>query len=474
MAITRINYGAAPDDGTGDPLRTAFQKTDNNFVDLDSRKANQTDVTTALGNKVDKATNQRLMTAAEGAKLAGIAAGATVNRPDAQTPALAAANAFSNTTASTSTTTGAITVAGGVGVQGAVHSGATVTDFSPNSQLPTMSYIREYMLRQRVERESGGRATVHITPKGQVSYFSIIPAFNLEDIDAELGTGLHPMFIVNGVEKRERHIGMYQASFVNGELLSLGGVSVSQLTLVNALTHARATNVVLTNFADHAGIALLASKIGLPRGNTARGRSHEALYETGLRTDGLHPGDATGTGDTTTGSGPLSWRLGASPWGLSDLVGNVWEQSFGLRLVGGKLQVLQNASDVSAANIDSGWMSLSGVSGGYINTSSAEAISFGGSADAPYRIEAQSFGNFKDLKNTSSTPVADAALKKLKSLMLFPLNLDVGGSFDASPTGTVYSQRSGAAGSQGAIRHINTVAINSSDAFGAYRVAVNV
>lgn len=29
-----INYGAAPNDGTGDPLRTAFIKTDNNFSNI--------------------------------------------------------------------------------------------------------------------------------------------------------------------------------------------------------------------------------------------------------------------------------------------------------------------------------------------------------------------------------------------------------------------------------------------------------
>ena len=111
MAIQRINYGAAPDDGTGDPLRVAFKKSDDNFADLDSRKAEQSNVATALagkvdkvtgkglstndytdaeknalGNKVDKVTGKGLSTndytTTEKNKLAGVATGATANRPD--------------------------------------------------------------------------------------------------------------------------------------------------------------------------------------------------------------------------------------------------------------------------------------------------------------------------------------------------------------------------------------------------------
>ena len=83
MPITRINYGAAPDDGTGDPLRIAFKKTDDNFVDLDTRKAEQQDVADALVTKVDKVSGKGLstedFTTAEKQKLDGIEDGAQVN-----------------------------------------------------------------------------------------------------------------------------------------------------------------------------------------------------------------------------------------------------------------------------------------------------------------------------------------------------------------------------------------------------------
>ena len=38
MAQQEINVGAAPNDGTGDPLRTAYIKTNNNFTELDYLK----------------------------------------------------------------------------------------------------------------------------------------------------------------------------------------------------------------------------------------------------------------------------------------------------------------------------------------------------------------------------------------------------------------------------------------------------
>lgn len=83
MAIQRINYGAAPDDGTGDPLRVAFKKSDDNFADLDDRKAEQQDVATALAGKVDKETGKGLSTndytTTEKNKLAGVEDNAQAN-----------------------------------------------------------------------------------------------------------------------------------------------------------------------------------------------------------------------------------------------------------------------------------------------------------------------------------------------------------------------------------------------------------
>lgn len=62
MTLQNINYGQAPDDGTGDKLRDAFKKTDDNFKQLELNKANSTDVITALEAKVDKVQGKGLST----------------------------------------------------------------------------------------------------------------------------------------------------------------------------------------------------------------------------------------------------------------------------------------------------------------------------------------------------------------------------------------------------------------------------
>lgn len=54
MSIEVINVGSAPNDGTGDPLRTAYQKCNSNFAELYSRS--QTTVPgSAVGSNGDTA-----------------------------------------------------------------------------------------------------------------------------------------------------------------------------------------------------------------------------------------------------------------------------------------------------------------------------------------------------------------------------------------------------------------------------------
>lgn len=64
-------------------------------------------------------------------------------------------------------------------------------------------------LRASVEAATGGLVTVLYTAAGHPSYMNVIPKFNLQDIDPALGTGVHPAFIVNGVEKSELFIGQH-------------------------------------------------------------------------------------------------------------------------------------------------------------------------------------------------------------------------------------------------------------------------
>lgn len=210
-------------------------------------------------------------------------------------------------------------------------------------------------LRASVEAASGGKQTVLYTASGQPSVMNVIPAFSLQDIDAGLGSGLHPAFIVGGVQKSEIFIGSYQGAIKNGELLSLPGVDPSTDGDHDAFViAARAAGPgwhCMTN-AEWAAIALWCWKNGYqPRGNTRYGKAHDSLWETARRADGKAPGLTTEGGRTLAGSGPASWRHDNTPAGIADLCGNIWEWAPGMRLMDGEIQVIAN-NDAALAGTD--------------------------------------------------------------------------------------------------------------------------
>jgi hypothetical protein len=229
--------------------------------------------------------------------------------------------------------------------------------------MPTI-FVRDE-LRAAIEAATGGLCTVHYTQSGQPSYFRWVPKFNLQDLGNDYGTGVHPAFIVDGVVKDGIWIGMYPGIVKNGELLSLPGVDPTVYQpYTYFVTAARACGAgfhVMTN-AEWAAVALLTAKSGTqPRGNTNWGCAHDAAWETARRVDGGAPGSTSGTGRTLTGTGPLTWRHDGSPAGISDLVGNIWEFTPGLRLVDGEIQVLENNNAATASAFDDSatWKAIS-------------------------------------------------------------------------------------------------------------------
>lgn len=219
-------------------------------------------------------------------------------------------------------------------------------------------------LRASVEAASGGRMTVLYTASGQPSYMHILPAFNCEDVapGGELGTGLHPAFLFNGVAASEIFIGAYQASTSQsgGAAVSLPGVDPrASINFDNARNLCKANGAgwdIMSNL-DWAAIALWCMANGYqPRGNTNSGRSHEDRWETGRRQDGGIPGDASGAARTLTGSGPAAWAHDGTPAGVHDLVGNTWEWVSGMKLVDGRAWIApDNGQTEEAQYIDSGF-----------------------------------------------------------------------------------------------------------------------
>jgi sulfatase modifying factor 1 len=294
-------------------------------------------------------------------------------------------------------------------------------------------------LRQSVEAASGGKNTVLYDSKGYPSIMVVIPKFNLQDINASLGTGAHPAFIVNGVEKPEIFIGKFQAIVHDGNALSLPGQDpATSLTFDNTLSYcaAKGTGWHLMTNAEWAAVALWCWKNGFqPRGNNYFGKDYAQTYETGRRVDGKSPGDTSGTPRTLTGSGPASWYHDNSMFGIADLNGNVWEWVGGMRLNNGEIQILQNnnaadnTKDQSSSSAE--WKAIkqdgSLVAPGTAGTLKYDSVGTPGNGTTAAQIDdvidyqtddtTYTFNSFQNL--TADAGISVPAI--LKALALFPV-----------------------------------------------------
>lgn len=301
-------------------------------------------------------------------------------------------------------------------------------------------------LRQQVEACSGGRNTVLYTAKGQPSIMYILPRFNVQDIDASLGTGTHPAFIVNGVAKRELFIGKYLASYSNGEAVSVPNADpLTSVSFDTALGYTASNGPgwhLMTN-AEWAAIALWCWKNGfMPRGNNNYGRDHSQTYETGRRIDGKAPGDTSGTARTLTGSGPQSWNHDNSIAGIADLNGNVWEWNGGLRLNGGEIQIIQN-NDAADNTVDQSatstlWKAINASDGSLVAPGTAGTLKYDATAaNGTGNVQLDDTIDYQSDGSGSASVVfeslaADAGITVpaiLKQLCLFPVGASLGGDY---------------------------------------------
>jgi hypothetical protein len=237
---------------------------------------------------------------------------------------------------------------------------------------------------------------------------------------------------VNGVEKDALYIGQHLGSSRNSELLSLPGVDPG-----HSLTHdafvslARANGAgwhVMSNV-EWAAVMLWCWKNAFqPRGNTNYGNSSDVTTEYGVRGDGIAPGTASGDARTQTGSGPTSWRHDNTPFGISDLNGNVWEWTPGMRMNAGEINIITgndaaiNATDMAAGS--AAWKAIDGATGALVAPGTAGTVkrSLSASGTADWTIYCGNGVAFSSAVNsTGANPVGATALQLLKQHGLFPI-----------------------------------------------------
>ncbi|HFD0404729.1 TPA: prophage tail fiber N-terminal domain-containing protein [Klebsiella quasipneumoniae subsp. similipneumoniae] len=220
---------------------------------------------------------------------------------------------------------------------------AEVATANLETALPASAYIKD-VSRHAVERASGGRQTVLYDDLGNPSVMNIIPIFRYEDLgySKDMGAGVVSCFDVGtGTNKSEIFIGAFQASLVGSRAVSLPRADPAtsvKFDTAKGYCANKGAGWHLMTMHEWAAISLWCMANGFePRGNTNYGRAHDRYVERGRRMDGGLPGDTAGIGRVHAGSGPDAWRHNNSPWGISDLVGNVWEWLDGFKLQDGQI-----------------------------------------------------------------------------------------------------------------------------------------
>jgi hypothetical protein len=205
-------------------------------------------------------------------------------------------------------------------------------------------YSMKDSYRAAVEAQTGGKNTVIYDDKGYPSIMVAIPMFYLDEVIDGAPHEPHPAFKVNGEVKDVIYISKYQNVVHDGRAYSLPMQDPKTYTTFDqAMQYCKDKGQgwhLMTN-AEWAAIALWAKKNGtMPRGNNNYGKDSSAPHERGVPTY-KYDGGAT-IGRVATGSGPASWSHDGTNEGIFDLNGNVHEWVHGLRLIDGKIWVIDD------------------------------------------------------------------------------------------------------------------------------------
>jgi hypothetical protein len=227
------------------------------------------------------------------------------------------------------------------------------TETAKNEAITELEAINQIAYKDAVEAASAGKNTVVFDAQGNPNVMVWMNNFNCEDVNAailarhgwdpQLGTGVFPAFIKNGVQIRGFWYGKYAASNgANGGCSVLPGVypkvSINYDTAKSLCTNKGAGWHLAANI-EWMAVAYLSIAYGeQPRGDTYYGLAHDARHETAKRNSATHaPGDTAYSASSLTGTGPETWSHDGTRFGVFDLVGIVWEWVDQLKLQEGQI-----------------------------------------------------------------------------------------------------------------------------------------
>ena len=204
-----------------------------------------------------------------------------------------------------------------------------------------------------IEQASGGKNKIFVDAQGNQNVMVWINKFNSEDVnqailerhgvDLQLGTGVFPAFIKNGVQMRGFWYAKYIASAgENGGCSVISGVQPRtsfNYDTAKALCTAKGAGWHLSANIEWLAVAYLGLAFGeQPRGDTNYGRAHDAKHEVATRASATHaPSDTGHYSSSYTGTGPATWSHDGTQFGVFDMVGNVWEWQDQLKLQEGQI-----------------------------------------------------------------------------------------------------------------------------------------